>query len=117
MSSDNDIPVVSFAPFLSGSVVDREQTASAIDVALKSDGFLYLTDHGINQDKIDTLFQLVSLCSYRLAIVLPAMLSRCRISSSSNYLSWKRNRHLIPQANVSMDIRRRGMKRFEIRYA
>ncbi|KIW21228.1 hypothetical protein PV08_01808 [Exophiala spinifera] len=52
------IPTIDFSRFLTGSAHDRWHTASAVDAALKSVGFFYLIGHGIDQDKIDTCFEM-----------------------------------------------------------
>ena len=54
------IPFIDFDPFLRGSAGDRQRTASAIDEALSSVGFLRLRNHGIEQRKVDACFQWVS---------------------------------------------------------
>jgi isopenicillin N synthase-like dioxygenase len=57
------ISTINFSRFLAGSAQDRRHTAYAVDNALKSVGFFYLIGHGIDQDKIDTCFEMVS-CSF-----------------------------------------------------
>lgn len=39
---------------------------SAIDAALSSAGFIYLSNHGIDQRKVDTDFDWISSCSYNM---------------------------------------------------
>ncbi|MCJ1245559.1 hypothetical protein MMC30_002763 [Trapelia coarctata] len=56
MDQDIDIPVIDFKPFLHGSAIDRQHVASTVDEALRSVGFLYITNHGIDQRKIDESF-------------------------------------------------------------
>ena len=55
------IPLIDFDRFLYGSTAEREQVAGAIDAALCSVGFLYLTNHGINGEKVDECFRWVSI--------------------------------------------------------
>ena len=54
-----DIPLIDFSPFLAGSAEDRARVASIIDAAFESRGFLYLTNHGIDQRKVDKCFEWV----------------------------------------------------------
>ena len=63
------IPLIDFNPFLHGSTAEREQVAGAIDAALCSVGFLYLTNHGNNGDTVDECFRWVSLLSPLLSIL------------------------------------------------
>ena len=60
MDSNLSIPLIDFHSFLHGSIDDRKQIASVIDEALSSVGFIYLSNHGIDQRKIDTCFRWVS---------------------------------------------------------
>lgn len=60
MDVNRNIPLIDFGPFLHGCVEERKRVASAVDAALSSVGFIYLTNHGIEQGKIDTCFQWVS---------------------------------------------------------
>ena len=55
------IPSIDFSSYNHGSVADRKHTASAIDEALSSVGFIYLHNHGLDQRKVETCFQWVSL--------------------------------------------------------
>ena len=57
----SEIPSIDFSSYDHGSVSDRERTASAVDEALRSVGFIYLHNHGIDQRKVDTCFQWASL--------------------------------------------------------
>jgi len=52
-----DIPLIDFGSFLRGSPDDRKQIASDVDAALSSTGFIYLSNHGLEQCKIDTCFE------------------------------------------------------------
>jgi isopenicillin N synthase-like dioxygenase len=54
-----DIPLIDFDPFLNGSAGDRTQVAASIDSAFKSHGFIYLSNHGIGQNKVDECFEWV----------------------------------------------------------
>lgn len=60
MDADSAIPLIDFDQFLNGSTDQREQVASAIDAAFRSVGFLYVSNHGIDQDKVDECFQWVT---------------------------------------------------------
>jgi len=53
------IPSIDFSGF-HGSVHDRQQIASEIDNALRTVGFFYLINHGIEQHKIEVCFEWVS---------------------------------------------------------
>ena len=57
-----DIPVISFAPFLSGSRDDQKAVAKQIYNAFTDIGFVYLKDHGIPQSEVDAAFREVSEC-------------------------------------------------------
>ena len=59
MATDYPIPLVDFSPFLSGDTEARHRVARAVDEALSSIGFLYLANHGIDQQKIDACFSWV----------------------------------------------------------
>lgn len=54
-----DIPLIDFSPFLNGSAQDRARVAFSIDEAFKSHGFIYLSNHGIDQRKVDECFEWV----------------------------------------------------------
>ena len=58
--SGSEIPVISFAPFLTGDAGQRQSVAKEIFQAFHTIGFLYLTDSGITQERIDGIFALVS---------------------------------------------------------
>ncbi|NKB58051.1 MAG: isopenicillin N synthase family oxygenase [Alphaproteobacteria bacterium] len=50
------VPVVDFAPFLSGSSADKQTVADAIGAACEGIGFFYLTNHGISPETIRGIF-------------------------------------------------------------
>jgi isopenicillin N synthase-like dioxygenase len=50
------IPLIDFAPFMSGSGAGKQQVAGAIRDACEQVGFLYLGNHGVPQAKIDAVF-------------------------------------------------------------
>jgi isopenicillin N synthase-like dioxygenase len=50
------IPLVDFAPFLSGEPVGKQHVASVIREACEQVGFFYLADHGVPQAKLDAVF-------------------------------------------------------------
>jgi isopenicillin N synthase-like dioxygenase len=63
MPSNSDaleIPSIDFKPFLQGSSRDRELVAAALDTGLRTTGFIYLRNHGIDQDITDRCFNQVS---------------------------------------------------------
>ncbi len=51
-----EIPIIDFAPFLSGSEADRSAVAARIGEACETVGFFYLANHGVPQDLIDGAF-------------------------------------------------------------
>ena len=59
-SSQNNstVKVVDFGPFLDGS--DRQGVSNAILDSFKTTGFVYLINHGLSQDMIDSMFFWVS---------------------------------------------------------
>lgn len=56
-----NIPVVSFAPFLSGNKEERQKVARQVYDAFSTVGFIYLKDHGISQSDVEQVFREVSL--------------------------------------------------------
>lgn len=60
MNADSTIPLIDFNQFLNGSVDDRKDVASTIDAAFRSVGFIYLSNHGIDDDKVNECFRWVS---------------------------------------------------------
>ncbi|KAF8954069.1 thymine dioxygenase [Flammula alnicola] len=54
-TASTTVKTVDFAPFLDGS--DRQGVADAILESFKSIGFVYLTNHGLPQDKIASMFK------------------------------------------------------------
>ena len=59
-----EVPVVDFGSFIKGIADDRKIVATAIDASLCASGFVYISNHGIDQDKIDSCFQWVSSASF-----------------------------------------------------
>jgi isopenicillin N synthase-like dioxygenase len=57
---NSQVPTIDFERFVHGSIKDREQTAIEIDKSLKTLGFFYLRNHGVDQRKIDASFEWVS---------------------------------------------------------
>jgi len=53
------IPVVDFGPFIDGS--NKQLVAKEILDSFKSIGFVYLVNHGLSQEKIDSMFAWVKL--------------------------------------------------------
>jgi isopenicillin N synthase-like dioxygenase len=59
-SSAPNFPVISFAPFLSGSAVEQREVAQKLYDAFSIYGWVYLKDFGISQEEVDELFLTVS---------------------------------------------------------
>lgn len=57
--SVNGIPIVSLASFIDGS--NKQAVAEAMLDSFKTIGFVYLVDHGLSKDKIDGMFNWVSI--------------------------------------------------------
>lgn len=51
------IPLINFAPFLSGGPAERAKVAREVAEACETIGFLYLQNHGIAQSTLDGMFQ------------------------------------------------------------
>ena len=58
LQNNSTVKVVDFAPFLDGS--DRQGVSNAILDSFKTTGFVYLINHGLPQNKIDSMFSWVS---------------------------------------------------------
>jgi len=54
LQTNTTVKVVDFAPFLDGS--DRQGVSNAILDAFKTTGFVYLVNHGLPQNKIESMF-------------------------------------------------------------
>ena len=61
------IPVVSFAPFLTGSKQAPYDVAKQVYDAFSTIGFIYLKDHGIPQSEIDAVFK--EVCKHESLII------------------------------------------------
>ncbi|KAF2419758.1 Clavaminate synthase-like protein [Tothia fuscella] len=51
------VPVVDFGQFLNGSREEKQKIASKIDVAFRKVGFVYLSNHGVPQERVDECFE------------------------------------------------------------
>ncbi|KAE9962293.1 hypothetical protein BLS_000565 [Venturia inaequalis] len=51
------IPLIDFSTFLSGDSTSKKQTAQAILHAFQTSGFVYLSNHGIQNPTVETAFQ------------------------------------------------------------
>ena len=58
LQNNSTVKVVDFAPFLDGS--DRQGVSNAILDSFKTTGFVYLMNHGLSQNMIDSMFFWVS---------------------------------------------------------
>jgi isopenicillin N synthase-like dioxygenase len=54
-----DIAVVSFDQFIHGSDDDRRAVAKQLYNAFSTVGWVYIRDHGIPQERVDEMFDLV----------------------------------------------------------
>jgi isopenicillin N synthase-like dioxygenase len=54
LQNNSTVKVVDFAPFLDGS--DRQGVSNAILDSFKTTGFVYLMNHGLPQNMIDSMF-------------------------------------------------------------
>ena len=55
-SPDQPVPVIDFAPFRSGTDVERQAVAEAIGRACREVGFFYLRHHGVDPNLIESAF-------------------------------------------------------------
>lgn len=55
-TDDETVPVIDFAPFLSGKSQEQEAVADEIARACREVGFFYLRNHGVDQDLIERTF-------------------------------------------------------------
>jgi isopenicillin N synthase-like dioxygenase len=51
------VRTVDFGPFLDGK--NKQAVADALLDSFKSEGFVYLVNHGLPQEKIDRMFEMV----------------------------------------------------------
>jgi isopenicillin N synthase-like dioxygenase len=61
MAPTPNFPVVSFAPFLNGSIAEQREVAQQLYDAFSVYGWIYLKDFGFTQQEIDQLFATVCL--------------------------------------------------------
>ena len=59
-ASASPIPVIDFGPFLKGSAEEKSKVAHQIDDAFHSVGFVYITNHGIAEEKVKECFDWVN---------------------------------------------------------
>jgi isopenicillin N synthase-like dioxygenase len=59
MAEAADIAVVSFDSFINGSDADRQAVAKKVYDAFSSVGWVYISEHGIPQSRIDEVFDIV----------------------------------------------------------
>jgi len=52
----SSIPIVNFGQYINGNEQEKHTIAAAIDSAFQNVGFVYLTNHGIPQEKVDECF-------------------------------------------------------------
>lgn len=114
----NDIPIVSFAPFLTGSEQDQVQVAKEVYQAFSTVGFIYLTDHGIlitikhiiNLHRKCTL--LCSPSNYQAQICSPRCPCKSRLHSSRSRRHRRTQRMLRTSSTEHSLSRRRYPPRF-----
>ena len=85
MSEDSTVPLIDFNQFLHGSTDERERVASIIDEAFRSVGFLYLCNHGIDEEKVNECFRRVSLHSCLPSLTPCLLFSQCVPSYNQNH--------------------------------
>jgi len=56
LSTSLQIPVIDFAPFVSGTMTDQQQVADQIHAACHDVGFLYLVNHGVDLALVERVF-------------------------------------------------------------
>jgi isopenicillin N synthase-like dioxygenase len=54
---DSGIAIIDFAPFLDGS--NKQEVANAMLESFKDIGFVYLLNHGIPQERVTQMFEMV----------------------------------------------------------
>jgi isopenicillin N synthase-like dioxygenase len=59
MAETAEIAVISFDRFVNGSDADRRAVAKKVYDAFSSVGWVYISDHGIPQSRVDEVFDLV----------------------------------------------------------
>jgi isopenicillin N synthase-like dioxygenase len=64
MSESADIAVVSFDRFINGNNEEKRAVAKHLYQAFSTVGWVYLKDHGIPQERVDEMFELVRLSLY-----------------------------------------------------
>jgi isopenicillin N synthase-like dioxygenase len=60
MSEAADIAVVSFDKFINGGDAEKRAVAKELYNAFSTVGWVYLKDHGIPQERVEEIFDLVS---------------------------------------------------------
>lgn len=63
ISASNTVPVVDFSRFLLDSDADKRAIAREIDEAFRKVGFVYLQNHGIQEQRVDECFEWVRVTS------------------------------------------------------
>lgn len=81
-SSRTALKVIDFKPFLEGH--DKNGVASAIVESFQTVGFVYLVNHGLPDDKISAMFELVMSSNS-----VKTMLIGIRSRESSSHCLWK----------------------------
>jgi isopenicillin N synthase-like dioxygenase len=59
VEESSGISILDFARFHSGSQAERQNLAEGLLESLKKSGFAYIVNHGISQEKVDAMFDLV----------------------------------------------------------
>ncbi|NER84088.1 MAG: isopenicillin N synthase family oxygenase [Leptolyngbya sp. SIO1D8] len=86
-----DIPLIDFAPFLTGDRQSQQQVAQAIFQACHKVGFLYLKNHGIPQTAIDRTFE-ESCTFFALPLAMKQQVAWSSASSNQGYVGTERER-------------------------
>jgi isopenicillin N synthase-like dioxygenase len=58
-SSSPAVPIVDFAPFLTGDEAEKVKVVEELDGAFRNVGFVYLRNHGVNAGRVEECFRWV----------------------------------------------------------
>jgi len=84
LKTESGIHVVDFKPFMDGT--DKQAVADAILTSFKNVGFVYLVNHPVPKEKIDSMFEWVGLFTHNQEFLRPILHSQ----RGSSTCLWKR---------------------------